>query len=285
MTRAQHVKSFHLINSVAATVSPAEAQRLAANPAVAAIVPDETLHAAGTPSALGTAAAPRAATAHGITPPPGVCAPPGQVQLNPEAIINIHAATQDGTGPSAQSLGYTGAGVKVAFIAGGIDVNNPEFIRPNGQHVFVDFQDFSNTGSNTEGDALESFIDAGSIAAQGSRTYDLSGWGQRHLQPSLPDPRARQLRRARASSASTSRRRRHLGQLVDSRGNRLRGHRRSRRRAERVLRIRAVPDGSEHRPDEDGERRGRGRGCDRDGGVRGRGEFEHHRLAWVPTRR
>ena len=172
MTRAQHVKSFHLIMPfVAATVSPAEAQRLAANPAVAAIVPDETLHAAGTPSALGTAAAPRAATAHGITPPPGVCAAPGQVQLNPEAIINIHAATQDGTGPSAQSLGYTGAGVKVAFIAGGIDVNNPEFIRPNGQHVFVDFQDFSNTGSNTEGDALELFIDAGCI--RGARLTDV----------------------------------------------------------------------------------------------------------------
>jgi hypothetical protein len=46
---------------------------------------------------------------------PGTCAPKGKVQLNPEAIEAIHAA---GTTPSAQGLGYTGAGVTVAYIAG-----------------------------------------------------------------------------------------------------------------------------------------------------------------------
>ena len=70
---------------------------------------------------------------------PGTCAPKGKVQLNPEAIETIHAA---GTTPSAQGLGYTGAGVKVAYIADGINVNDPDFILPDGQHFFVDYIDF-----------------------------------------------------------------------------------------------------------------------------------------------
>ena len=79
--------------------------------------------------------------------PAGACPRKGRVQLNPQAIESIHAATQGGRGPAAQNLGYTGAGVKVAWIADGIDINNPDFIRANGQHVFVDYKDFSGTGT------------------------------------------------------------------------------------------------------------------------------------------
>ena len=37
---ATHVQGFHIINAIAATISSAEAQRLRANPAVQAVVPD-----------------------------------------------------------------------------------------------------------------------------------------------------------------------------------------------------------------------------------------------------
>lgn len=176
LTRAQHVKRYQLFNSLAATVSPGEARRLGANPAVAEVVPDELI-AAPAPRMQQATARVAEAGGTGTAPPAGVCAPPGQVQLNPQAVIEIHAATQDGSEPSAQALGYTGAGVTVAFIAGSIDVNNPDLIRPDGERVFVDQQDFSNTGTDAEGDAAESFGDAASIAAQGSHVYDVNGWG------------------------------------------------------------------------------------------------------------
>ena len=143
-THALSVKSFSLINAVSATVSPGEAKYLAANPAVSEVVPDEPIPVAGdSPAGI----ARTAAAAAGVKPLPGACTSGKQVQLNPEAIENIHAATQSGKGDSAQALGYTGAGVKVAFIADGLNPDNPDFIRANGKHVFIDYQDFSGTGT------------------------------------------------------------------------------------------------------------------------------------------
>ncbi len=98
------------------------------------------------------------------------------MQLNPEAVENVHAATQSGRGDSAQALGYTGAGVKVGFIADGIDPDNPDLIRPDGQHVIVAREDFSGSGINAPTVGLEAFLDSGSIAAQGRRVYSLSGF-------------------------------------------------------------------------------------------------------------
>ena len=117
------------------------------------------------------------AKAAGLKPLPGACTSGKTVQLNPEAIENIHAATQSGKGNAAQSLGFTGAGVKVAWIADGLDINNPDFIRANGQHVFVDYQDFSGTGTNAPTDGAEAFLDASSIAAQGRHVYNVAGYG------------------------------------------------------------------------------------------------------------
>lgn len=132
---------------MAATVSPGAAKLLAANPAVAEVVPDLPIPVATSPTVRpGKAAVRPGKAAAGLKPLPGACAPKGQVQLDPEAIEVIHAAAATGTGgPSAQALGYTGAGVKVAWIADGIDTSNPDFIRANGKHVFVDYQDFSGT--------------------------------------------------------------------------------------------------------------------------------------------
>ncbi len=166
-THAAAVKSISLVNAVAATVSPGMAKLLAANPAVSEVVPDLPIPVATAP------ALPR--VAHGLKPLPGACAPKGKVQLDPQAIEAINA--NNGGRFSAQSLGYTGAGVKVAWIADGINPGNPDFIRRNGQHVFIDYQDFSGTGTNAPTNGAEAFLDASSIAAQGLHVYNVASYG------------------------------------------------------------------------------------------------------------
>jgi hypothetical protein len=172
-TDARDIHSISLINAVSATISPAEAQALRSNSQVSEVVPDLPVPYATAPALPSTKA--RSA---GITPLPGACAPDGKVQLDPEAIENIHAATQSGRGDAAQALGYTGAGVKVAFIADGLDIDNPDFIRANGQHVFVDYQDFSGTGTDAPTDGGEAFLDSSSIAAQGRHVYNVTGYAE-----------------------------------------------------------------------------------------------------------
>ena len=77
-----------------------------------------------------------------------------------------------------------GSGVKVGIIADGIDPNNPDLIRANGQHVIFDYQDFSGFGLGAPTDGREAFLDAGTIASQGHQTYDLSGF----VNPAHPLP-------------------------------------------------------------------------------------------------
>jgi hypothetical protein len=59
-------------------------------------------------------------------------------------------------------------------VADGLDINNPDFIRPDGSHVIADYQDFSGNGTGTQSGGAEAFGDASTIAAQGNVTYDLS---------------------------------------------------------------------------------------------------------------
>jgi hypothetical protein len=74
--------------------------------------------------------------------------------------------------------------VKVAFLADNMDPNFPDFIRPDGSHVFVDFKDFSGDGPNTTDGGAEAFGDASSIAAQGVVVHDLSNFvNQAHPLP------------------------------------------------------------------------------------------------------
>ena len=154
---ATNIKAYQLVNSFAATVSAGEAARLKVNPGVAEVVPDVTIHlAAPTPASTATtttAVAAKTAAGTSLTPNvmPRACGPNGQVQLDPEGLELTHTDSADPKAPTARSLGITGAGVKVAWIADGIDPNNVNFIRPDGTSVFDpatggDYQDFTGDG-------------------------------------------------------------------------------------------------------------------------------------------
>jgi hypothetical protein len=163
-------------NAFVATVTTAQAAALSANPAVGYVVKDAKV-AAGAPAAASPGAvhssAPTKVRPNVATDPFAVCpTDPSQPLVEPEALSSIHAYSSDGS-PYAQQL-TTGAGVTVAFIADGIDPNNPDFIRANGSHVIVDYQDFSGSGPDAPTGGGEAFGDASAIAAQGLVSHDLS---------------------------------------------------------------------------------------------------------------
>jgi hypothetical protein len=179
---ARNVHSYTLINAVSAVVSPAEEAKLRSNPGVAEVVPDEFMHL--TPSfpetKVGSGSAGSSASSQ------GVCSTSGRPQLNPQALELMHAASGVRGARTARSLGFTGAGVKVGFIADGLDINNPDFIRPNGQHVIVDYKDFTGEGTAVPTGGEEAFGDASSIAAQGRETYHVAGYGPHATTKSCP---------------------------------------------------------------------------------------------------
>ncbi len=168
---AQNVHGFDTVNAYAATVTPAQQAAIAADPAVAAIYPDLPITRAPGPERgrhpVGTTK-PTPAVNSAVCP-----TDPSKPFLEPEALQLTNTAFLDAATPQAQNL-YTGAGVKVAFLADGLDINNQDFIRADGSHVFVDYQDFSGDGPNAPSGAAEAFGDASSIAAQGLHTYNIA---------------------------------------------------------------------------------------------------------------
>jgi subtilisin family serine protease len=175
-----NVKHFALGNAFSATVTGDQVAALAADPAVASVIPDRVV-----PISLPPAAAPAPGAAKGAATSSSRAATPTAVPGNqtcptdpshplvePEALQSIRALTSDGS-PNAQQLA-DGHGVTVAFIADSMNPNYPDFIRPNGEHVFVDYQDFSGAGPSAPSDGREAFGDASSIAAQGVVVHDLS---------------------------------------------------------------------------------------------------------------
>ncbi|TCO54900.1 S8 family serine peptidase [Actinocrispum wychmicini] len=163
---ASKIEQLTTVSAVAATAKPDEVRRLQADPQVAAVVPDRTL--------ISPLARNNGSKAKGPKLDQRICPPdPGRPLLEPEALDLTHTESQDPHAQQAHSIA-TGKGVKVAYVADGIDVNNPDFVRPDGSHVFFDFQDFSGDGVNDDSGGGEAFGDASSIAAQGNRVYDLS---------------------------------------------------------------------------------------------------------------
>ena len=179
---ATHVQTFTTaVDAVSATVTPAEKSSLQSNPAVSAVVPDATIQVGSPLAGAGASGTAAAGTPSASCPPD---ASHGKVELDPQALQTIGADSEKKGALTAQSLGITGAGVKVAFIADGLNVNDPDFIRPDGQHVFVDYKDFSGDGTGAPTPSGEAFLDSSSIAAQGREVYDISG--QSALGPAQP---------------------------------------------------------------------------------------------------
>jgi len=160
-----NVIGYSAVASFAATVSPAEAVSLAANPAVASVVPDQKIDV--TPASASQAPAASSGPSSGSSPASSICGTAAKPLL-PEDLTTTHAN-------EAHAAGITGAGVTVAWIADGLDPNNPDFIR-DGKSIFKDYVDFSGTGPDTQTGGEEAFGDASMIAAQGNETYDLSNY-------------------------------------------------------------------------------------------------------------
>ncbi|TAM93564.1 MAG: hypothetical protein EPN43_00495 [Jatrophihabitans sp.] len=170
---------------VVASLSDAQRTALAADPQVQAVFPD-SLIPAPRPAFPADPLAPAAAGGPAAASGP-VCGTKSAPELDPEALGVIHA-------PQANALGYTGAGVSVAYIAGPVDTTQPDLLRnpayassgsPAGSPV-VSAVDFTGDPAGTPNPdaAGESFLDAGSIAAQGNAVYDLNSY----VNPSHPLP-------------------------------------------------------------------------------------------------
>ena len=167
---SKNVRQYKLVNALSATVSTSEENALKADSSVAAVIPDSVIHGAAPTPATAADAPPAPRTA-----PANACGTKTKPISN-EYLDTTHTQSADPATKTARSLGLTGAGVKVGWIADGIDINNPEFIRPNGSHVFSDYQDFSGDGTAAPTDGAEAFLDASAIAAQGNNSYNIQNF-------------------------------------------------------------------------------------------------------------
>jgi hypothetical protein len=188
---ATHIKSYTLVDAFAATVSKGERQRLASDSLVARVIPDVMI-SAQMPS-LTSSTVKSSVSAHkasgGLTPNviPGACSSTTP-QLDPEGLSLTNTDSDNPSQATARSLGITGAGVKVAYIADGVDPNNINFIRADNTSAFFDYQDFTGDGPGQPTNGDEAFLDANTIAGQGLHTYDVSHFSAE------PDPTACNIR-------------------------------------------------------------------------------------------
>ncbi len=168
---AEHVRSYSVVNAVSATVSSSEESQLRSDSAVSEVIPDQVIHLAAPQSSSSSTT-----TGTPVSPLPGACsADRNKPQLDPQALEQLDADSDVPGAQTARSLGITGSGVTVGFIADGLDIHNPDFIR-NGHTIFSDYKDFTGYGTDQQTGGEESFGDASSIAAQGNRVYNVANY-------------------------------------------------------------------------------------------------------------
>jgi len=164
------VASTSLVNAVIVNTTASEAQALAANSAVAEVVPNQVIPGPTPPRLQGLTGRPTAVQPNAF--PAGLCGTSSTPQLNPEALLRIKA--------SQPATGADGAGITVATIADGLDPTNPDFQRNaafgTANTPVVTQVDFTGDADTVPTAGLEMFLDASSIAAQGNNAYDLSQW-------------------------------------------------------------------------------------------------------------
>ncbi len=172
---ASKVVSTSALNAVIATVPASGMSALAANPAVAQVIPNATIPGPAPTSADGPAQGTTQAKQAGPTVAPPACGTAKKPELDPEALADIHATP-------AELGSIDGAGVTVATIADGLDTANPDLQRnaafasagsKAGSPVATEV-DFSGDPAGTPTAGGEMFGDVSSIAAQGNQKYDLS---------------------------------------------------------------------------------------------------------------
>jgi Subtilase family len=156
-----NVRQLVSVNAVAAHVSAAEVKRLRANPAVAKILPDETI----TVDPGATAQKEKPAKLN-----PALCPTnPKKPFTEPEALSVVHASSDDPKAKDEANDIATGKGVIVANDGINDLAGNPNFIRKDGTPVVLNAPD--PTADDSDG---EFYGDASSIAGQGTVVYDYS---------------------------------------------------------------------------------------------------------------
>jgi hypothetical protein len=195
---ARRIRAYQLVDSLAATVSKGELARLKANPSVREVIADVIVRGAS-PATQAPARSARSAgparlsrsradsAALKLNRIPGACSDKAP-QLDPEGLALTGTDSDNPSQPTARSLGMNGAGVKVAWIADGVDPNNINFIRANHTSAFFDYQDFSGDGPGQPTTGGEAFLDSNTIAGQGLHTYNVSHFSAQ------PDPTACNIR-------------------------------------------------------------------------------------------
>jgi hypothetical protein len=172
---ATDVHGYQLANAISAEVPASAVSAIKDHPGVASVIPDSTIQgpdpAPVTPTV--STGSTLAAPATPVAAPAGACS--ATPRLEPEGLAATDTVSQAKGAQTARSLGYTGAGVKVAFLADGIDPANANLQR-RGKPVITDYKDFSGDGTQAATAGGEAFMDANAIAGQGNKVYNVAGF-------------------------------------------------------------------------------------------------------------
>ncbi len=167
---ASDITQLSLIDAVAADIPAAEVSALRSQPGVAKVVPDGNIVVGTKTSRAGLVPASRVAR----TSVPAVASDgqrfcptsPADPLLEPEALTNIHDASNNPNAKDEGSQVATGKGVIVANLDADLAAGNPNMIRPDGQHVITGAP---NENENEFSDEFNG--DVSTIAAQGTVVY------------------------------------------------------------------------------------------------------------------